>query len=398
LEPILRAPILLVDDTSANLVALEAVLHGRENELVTATSGMEAIAHVETREFAVVLLDLQMPVMDGVETALRIRRLADGQGRTVPVIFLTATDADVSRVLNAYASGAVDFMQKPLQPEILRSKVSIFADLYRARQRLMAEIEERRRLQDALRARNELLAIVSHDLRNPLNAVLLGAGQVERAAEDHAWVHAKSVARKIAHAVDRMSRLVEDLLDLATVDSGRPLSMSLGRHDLAELGVEIAELLEPLARERHLVLTMDLAASTFVHCDRDRVQQVLGNLIGNAIKFTEAGSIDVRASRGESEVVVSVADTGVGIRPDQLPHIFEPYWKAHAARRDGAGLGLSIAKVIVEAHGGRFWVDSTEGKGTTFFFTLRVAVSSPGLPTDVPVRSHGSSPEVRAEG
>jgi signal transduction histidine kinase len=394
-----RAPILLVDDKPANLLALQAMLGGLEHELVTARSGPEAIAQLEVREFAVVLLDLQMPVMDGVETALEMSQLGRARGQAVPIIFLTATDVTVPRVLSAYESGAVDFMQKPLQPEILRSKVAIFAELYRARQRLVAEIEERRRLQEALRARDELLAIVSHDLRSPLHAVLLGAVQIERATEAHGWARAKKAAGAIARAVERMSRLVGNLQDLTSLHEGRPLSIELGRHDLAELAQEITELLEPLAQSNQLGLLLEPTVPTYVRCDRDRVQQVLANLIGNAIKFTQRnGTIRVRASRADAEVVVSVSDTGVGIRDEHLAHIFEPYWKADAAQKSSTGLGLFIARAIVEAHGGRIWVDTVPGTGSTFSFSLPAAdVSKEGrgeLGPSAPVRSR--APHARA--
>jgi two-component system sensor histidine kinase/response regulator len=370
----MRAPILLVDDTPANLLGLQAVLAASDYELVSVGSGPEALAQLETREFAVVLLDLQMPVMDGVETALKIRQVGNAHGHVVPIIFVTATDVTVPRVLTAYASGAVDFIQKPLQPEILRSKVFVFAELHRARQRLVVEIEERRRLQDALRARDELLAIVSHDLRNPLNAVLLGAHQIESATEDHEWARVRKAAGGIAKAVDRMSRLVGDLLDLATLDAGKPLAMNVGQHDLAELVLEISELLEPLAQSNQITLKTDISLATCVLCDRDRVQQVLSNLISNAIEFTRSrGAINVAASGRDGEVVVSVRDTGVGIREDHVPRIFDAYWRADSERKSGAGLGLSIARAIVEAHGGRLWVETEAGRGSSFYFTLRAA-------------------------
>jgi signal transduction histidine kinase len=381
-DPI-RVPILLVDDRPANLLALEAILGAPPHEayeLLSASSGQEAITLAQDRELAVVLLDLHMPVMDGVETALALKRLADERRRVVPVIFVTATDATPPRVRSAYSSGGVDFIGKPLDPFVLRSKVAVFAELYRARQRLVVEIEQRRRLQDALRARDDLLAIVAHDLRNPLNSVLVGANRIERAAQTGAWDQALKAAGAITRGVDRMSRLVENLLDLATLDSGRPLSMDFARHDLCDLVQEIAEVLEPLAESNRVTLTIDvgdLAGSrggSFVICDRDRVQQVLANLIGNAIKFTKSGgSICVLASRRADEFVVSVRDTGVGIHSDQVKSIFEPYWKADPARKDSLGLGLSIAKSIVDAHAGRIWVEAEAGQGSTFSFTLGAA-------------------------
>jgi signal transduction histidine kinase len=399
----LHIPILLVDDRPANLLALEVILRSRGEphdpagspdepqlprdlyELVNASSGPEAIARATEREFAVILLDLHMPGMDGVETALALQRLAGASGRVVPVIFVTATDATLPRVRSAYSSGGVDFISKPLDPFILRSKVAVFADLYRARQRLLVEIDQRKRLQDALRARDDLLAIVAHDLRNPLHSVLVGSTHIEHAAQTGEWDHAHKAAAAITRAVDRMTRLVDNLLDLATLDSGRPLSMDLQRHDLGDLVREITEVLEPLAQAGHLTLTADVedgGAGSHVLCDRDRVQQVLANLIGNAIKFTKTGgSIAVTASRRGDEFVVSVRDTGVGIRSDQVPRIFEPYWKADPTRKDGTGLGLSIAKSIVEAHAGRIWVEAEAGRGSTFSFTLGAPSEADAYPS-----------------
>lgn len=369
-----RASILLVDDRPANLLALQAMLTAPQIELVTCESGLHALKLLEAREFAVVLLDLQMPVMDGFETALKIKQLGDAQHRTVPIIFLTATDATMPRVLGAYASGAVDFIQKPFEPEVLRSKISVFADLFRARQRLVAEIEQRRRLQQALRARDELLAIVSHDLRTPLHAILLRAWHVERAANAHDWAGVQKAAGAIRRAVDRMSPLVGNLLDLATLDAGQPLVTKLDRHDVAELALETTQMLEPLAESGELTLDAQLVPATYVLCDPHRVQQVLANLIGNAIKFNcKGGFVHVRAERHDMEVVVSVRDSGSGIRQDQVGHIFDRYWKADPRRQSGAGLGLWIAKAIVENHGGRIWVETAEGAGSTFFFTLPLA-------------------------
>jgi two-component system sensor histidine kinase/response regulator len=374
------APLLLVDDRPGNLVALQAVLSGPEYEVVSVQSGPEALALVASREFAVVLLDLQMPGMDGIETAVEIGRIGDARGRTVPIIFLTATDSPIAHILRAYATGAADFMQKPLEPDIVRAKVQVFVGLFRTQQRLLAEIEERRRVQDALGARDRLLAIVSHDLRNPLNAILLGTTQIQRAARGPHSVDIDRPARAIVRAVSRMSRLVEDLLDLATLDAGQPLSMRLGRHDLAQLALEIMEVLEPIARSTELTLRAEFVAGLYVRCDPQRVQQVLANLIGNAIKFNRNhGSIDVVADRKDDEVIVSVRDTGIGVRPDQVEHIFDPYWKGDPTRKDGAGLGLSIAREIVDAHGGRIWVDRVDGGGCAFSFTLRAAEAAQAI-------------------
>lgn len=233
--------------------------------------------------------------------------------------------------------------------------------------------------ESAARAREDLLAIVSHDLGNPLSIVLMGATQIERHCEDAGGAaRTKKAASSIAKAAGRMSRLVGDLLDLAKVEAGQPLPMELASHDVEDLSRQAVELLEPLASSRQIALLTDLTGSAHALCDSDRVQQVLANLIGNAIKFTgEGGVVRVQVKRAGGEIVVSVSDTGTGISEDQIPHIFEPYWQGDPQRRRGAGLGLSIVKAIVEAHGGRTWVETAAGRGSTFRFTLPAAGSTP---------------------
>jgi PAS domain S-box-containing protein len=227
--------------------------------------------------------------------------------------------------------------------------------------------------QRAVRSREDLLAIVSHDLRNPLSAVLLAAKQVERLADGSVvGPRLKKAAGTIVKSVDIMSRLVGNLLDLAKLEVGRALPIDSAPVDIADLIRQALLLLEPLVTARRLTLhAQGLTAPLFALCDGDRIQQVLSNLVGNAIKFTrEGGDIRVALTRVGQEVVVSVNDTGTGIADDQLPHIFTPYWQADASTKRGAGLGLSIAKAIVDAHGGRIWVVSTAGEGSTFSFTL----------------------------
>ena len=372
-----RAPILLVDDRPANLVALEAVLASPEYELVRAASGREALVEVERRAFAVVLLDVQMPIMDGVETAQHMNEIGVRYGWQVPIIFVTGIDSERSRILRAYASGAVDFIQKPLEPEVIRSKVSVFVALYRANQRLVAEIDVRRRLQEALRAREDLLAVVAHDVRSPLSAVLIAANRIEQFAEDPA--RTKKAADSIVRAVERLSRLVDDLLDLAKLEEGQLLSINRNDHDIVQLILSVSDLLEPLASSGELTLAAEVSDPIHAMCDCDRVEQVLANLIGNAIKFTPAGgTIRLAARRTADEIIVSVSDTGTGIPEEQVPHLFERYWQAVPQRRQGVGLGLSIVKAIVDSHGGRVWVQTVAGTGSTFYFTLPVTGDAPG--------------------
>jgi len=361
-----RAPILLVDDIPENLFAMAELLSLPSYDLVQVGSGAAALEQVRQREFAVVLLDVQMPGMDGFQTAAEMKRIAADQRHEVPVIFVTAIETDRSHISRAYLEGAVDFLQKPIDPDEIRSKVSVFVQFYRAKERL------RRSLQAAVRAREDQMTILSHDLRNPLTTVLLSAKQLERQADaTSSGARVQRAARAIIRAVDRMTRLVSDLLDLAKVEAGATIAVDVAPRDLADLIEQATDLQEALAASQRIQLIAEVTRPTYAMCDAERVQQILANLIGNAIKFTPSGgAIYVRARTSDGEVTVSVSDTGTGIPSEQIPHLFEPYWQADEQRKRGAGLGLSIAKAIVVAHGGRIWVESAPGAGSSFKFTL----------------------------
>ncbi|HVS30051.1 MAG TPA: HAMP domain-containing sensor histidine kinase [Thermoanaerobaculia bacterium] len=225
--------------------------------------------------------------------------------------------------------------------------------------------------QQAVRAREEVLAVVSHDLRNPLNAVMLAAQLTETspalAEEDREQIETISVSAR------RMSRLIADLLDVTRLEGGKRLPIEPGPVTVASLFEESEELFKAQASAASVTLQMR-GSQAVVHADRDRIMQVLSNVIGNALKFTPAGGmITVRAGEPESgEVQFQVSDTGPGIPREHLDHVFDPYWQAKRTERMGAGLGLPIAMGIVDAHGGRIWAESEPGKGTTFRFTLPV--------------------------
>jgi signal transduction histidine kinase len=227
----------------------------------------------------------------------------------------------------------------------------------------------------ATRAREDLLAVVSHDLKNPLGVVHLGSALLLRGAQGKpGGEQVRKQAGRIQAAAERMGRLISDLLDWGRIEAGGlPLEPSV--QDMTSLVREALESVRPLAEARGLHVLADLPDEDLrVRCDRTRVLQVLGNLLGNAVKFTEDGghlSVGARVHRGEARLWVR--DTGAGIRPEALPHVFERYWQAKEAESRGTGLGLYIAKGIVEAHGGRIWAESELGRGSTFTFTLPTA-------------------------
>ena len=228
----------------------------------------------------------------------------------------------------------------------------------------------------ATRARDEMLSVVAHDLRNPLNTIFMGSSaMIEDIAEPDSSLG--KYARIVKRAAERMNRLIQDLLDIRRTESGT-LSIEVRDESVAALINEAMEMLQPLATAASLELRSEIDEKvTTVSADTARLLQVLSNLVGNAIKFTPRGGvITVRIEPLGDEVRFAVRDTGPGIAPDQVPHIFGRFWQANRKDRRGIGLGLAIAKGIVEVHGGRIWVESTLGAGSTFYFTIPVAQAS----------------------
>ena len=238
---------------------------------------------------------------------------------------------------------------------------------------LLREREARERAEAAIRTREEVLAIVSHDLRNPLNTIAMGAAALKDFAADDAT--RERYVQMIQRAIQRMNRLIEDLLDVVRLEGGQKLALNVAEIDLAPLLTELAESFRALAEPRKQAFVCDVETGLpKIPADRDRLSQVVTNLVGNALKFTpDGGRVELRAGGVDGTVQVSVRDTGPGMTPEELGRIFDPYWQAGRTARLGAGLGLTISKGIVESHGGRLWVDSRPGEGSTFTFALPVA-------------------------
>jgi signal transduction histidine kinase len=222
----------------------------------------------------------------------------------------------------------------------------------------------------ATQLRDQVLGVVAHDLRNPLSTILMQASALKRQGPEPERRSLKP-AEVIQRAAKRMNHLIQDLLDVALMEAGQ-LSIEGSRLSASQLIVEAVDMQRPLASSSSLELRVEVDPDVpEVWGDRDRLLQVFENLIGNAIKFTKAGGrITVGATSRDDEVVFWVADTGCGIESENLPRVFDRFWQATRAGRHGAGLGLAITKGIVGAHGGRIWVESTAGSGSTFFFTI----------------------------
>ena len=386
--------VLVVDDTPANLVALEAVLGPLGVRIVEAHSGAEAIARASEESFAVALVDVQMPEMDGFEVARRLRETATGV--ELPIIFLTAMHRDEEYARKGYASGAADYITKPFDPGVLRARVKAFVDLFQQRDRLrLAQVGERTRERDealeklaallaseraarreaeiANRAKDEFLATVSHELRTPLSAILGWASIARQSRTSPDVDRALTTIERNARA---QMRIIEDVLDVGRIVSGK-LALEIAATDVAEAIEGAVQAVRPAADAKQVALAVDIASDVgVIAADVERLQQITWNLLSNAIKFTpRGGHVSVSARRTASSVTIDVQDDGQGIRAEFLPHLFEAFRQADGSttrRQGGLGLGLAIVKQLVDcAHGGSIRARSEgEGHGSTFTVEL----------------------------
>ncbi|MBJ7264349.1 MAG: hybrid sensor histidine kinase/response regulator [Burkholderiaceae bacterium] len=353
--------VLAVDDVEQNLTAIEALIASPTVNVLRASSGTEALELLLTQEVALALLDVQMPQMDGFELATLIR--GSERTRSVPLIFLTAGAREPEKYFRGYDAGAVDFLYKPIDPNVLRSKVAIFVELHSQKIRLANQLEA---LRQALHLNEMFVAVLGHDLRNPLSAVSHGAALILRASDDD---RVKATAVKIQSSTARMVKMVEQLLDVARIRAGG-LQLDIRQVDFMALSSDIVGELDADAPGRvGMVASGDVRGQV----DVDRFSQVISNLVGNALHHG-AGDSPVRVNIDGSDparILLSVGNAGV-IPPEQMPHLFESFNAGPASRtsRQGLGLGLYIVRQFVIAHGGDVSVQSTAEAGTVFTVTL----------------------------
>ena len=350
---------LLVDDLEENLLALSELLRQDGVEILQARSGTEALELLLVHDVALALLDVQMPDMDGFQLAELMRGSA--RTRRVPIIFVTAGVRDQHRLFKGYESGAVDFLHKPIEPQILRNKAEVFFQLDRQRRQLDQQLHERT---ETLRLSELFTALLAHDLRNPLNAVVTSAYLVQRVATEPM---AKDAATRIISSGRRMSRLIEDMLDLARARVGSGIAL---RREAAGFDA----LIEPMVREHRTAspdrqIEVTQSGHLFGQWDAERIGQVASNLLGNALKHGDPrGVVDVNIDGTDADVVVfSVANDGV-IPAERHAGLFNPFkdGEKRVGRSEGLGLGLYIVHQIVIAHGGSIEVQTLDGRRTMF--------------------------------
>jgi signal transduction histidine kinase len=407
--------VLVVDDDSKNLLALESVLETASFRLIKAQTGAEALLALMNGDFAAIVLDVQMPDMSGIELAkmIKLRR----RTQHIPIIFLTAHYREDEHAVLGYDVGAVDYLTKPINPVVLRSKVNVFVDLFKKtralaemnrtaqaaeealrvanmelaarNEALVREAEERERriraesaqaeAEEANAAKDRFLAMLSHELRTPLSPIVHAVTLLE---EGECPPSAREFIETIRRNVRLEARLIDDLLDLARIRNGK-LHLELQPVDVHEVLRHALEICRPDLEARRLRVEVRLEAPTrHVRGDSARLQQMFWNLLANAAKFSPEGSVvAVRTFAADDGIAIEVADEGVGIAPEKLERIFGAFEQDARHPHAGLGLGLAICKALVEMHGGEIAAHS-EGVDRGASFVIHLPCVSPAVEPD----------------
>jgi signal transduction histidine kinase len=385
--------ILLVDDEVRNLDALEAILDEPGYRLLRAQDGDTALRLLLDHEVAAVVLDVKMPAVNGFELAAMIK--GTKRFREIPIVFLTAYLVEDQDVITGYGAGAVDYLTKPVNPQILRHKIGVFADLFR-KTRALAELneklEERVRerttelahseaaLRAADRQKDEFLAVLAHELRNPLAPLRMGVDiLIQQQGADSPSLVSNTLTR-MDRQLDHMVRLIDDLLDVSRITRGL-LELKRERVDLASVIAAAADSARPFVERRRHQVTIEAPPGVFVYADATRITQILGNLLHNAAKFTpEGGRLAIRLDTDSDRAVVQIADSGDGIATDQLLRVFDMFARIEGGTTKtecGLGIGLALARRLAEMHGGTLEASSPgPGLGTTCTLRLPLLPSS----------------------
>jgi len=359
-----KQQVLIVDDRPANLVALERILAETGAEVVKATSGEKALAATLEHDFALAILDVQMPGMDGYELAELLR--GDPKSREMPIVFLTAASLAKEQIFKGYESGAVDYIVKPYEPAILISKVKVFLELHARKEELR---RRRRQLAEVNRELEAFTYSVSHDLRAPLRAIEGFSRALMEDCPQKLDDREREYLERISGEAGRMSSLIDGLLTLS-----RATRAEMGNEpvDLGRVARGIVDRLEEADPDR--AVDVRVADDLVAEGDPVLLGQALENLLSNAWKFS-AGQAEARIEVGAEEQgdkrVYFVRDNGAGFDMKYADELFVPFQRLHSDEEfSGSGVGLSTVQRIVKRHGGRVWAESRPGEGSTFFFTL----------------------------
>ncbi|WP_434676929.1 hybrid sensor histidine kinase/response regulator [Pseudomonas sp. R1-18] len=383
----IQAKLLIVDDLPENLLALEALIKREDRTVFKALSADEALSLLLQHEFALAILDVQMPGMDGFQLAELMR--STEKTKNIPIVFVSAAGRELNYAFKGYESGAVDFLHKPLDIHAVKSKVNVFVDLYRQRKAVKLQVEaleQSRReqevllnrlqatqadLEHAVRMRDDFMSIVSHEVRTPLNGLILET-QLRKLhlakgnASAFTMEKLNAMVERDERQIQSLIRLIEDMLDVSRIRTGK-LSIRPQPFDLSEL---VRQLLENYAAQIAAAeSSISLIADDPVIgvWDEFRIEQVISNLLTNALRYGARKPITVKVFSDNGRACVEVTDQGIGITPENQKRIFQQFERVSANHAvAGLGLGLFISEQIVLAHGGQIEVESEVGKGSTF--------------------------------
>ena len=383
----IQAKLLIVDDLPENLLALEALIKREDRTVYKALSADEALSLLLQHEFALAILDVQMPGMNGFELAELMR--GTEKTKNIPIVFVSAAGREMNYAFKGYESGAVDFLHKPLDIHAVKSKVNVFVDLFRQRKAMKLQVEaleQSRREQEALlnqlqitqgeleqavRMRDDFMSIVAHEVRTPLNGLILET-QLRKMhlARDNA---APFTLDKMHAMVDRderqiksLIRLIEDMLDVSRIRTGK-LSIRPSRFDLTQLVANLLHNFAPQVEAAECSISFIAEQPVEGHWDEFRIEQVISNLLTNALRYGGKGLIEVRVYSQDGQARVEVRDRGIGISEENQQRIFQQFERVSAKTVvAGLGLGLFISEQIVAAHGGSISVESRINEGALF--------------------------------
>lgn len=414
-----RVKILLVDDRPENLLALEAILEPLGQILVCAHSGEEALKCVLQHDFAAILLDVQMPEMNGFDAAQIIK--SREKSRFIPIIFLSAISKEDAYVFKGYSMGAVDYVFKPFNPDVLRSKVAVFVDLYLKQEQikeqaeLLAESERRElelqhraellesearstaqlaelnnqlhnrqlELEQAMGVRNRFYASMSHELRTPINAVIGYSTLLIDNIYGPLNEKQREGLQRTLKAARHLLELVNDVLDLSKIEAGK-IELALQPVNVATLIEDLFITVRPLADEYGSQLAFEAPSEPLtVTTDPRRVRQILLNLLSNAIKFGKKQPIKVKCARTEGGgVTISVIDKGEGISEEDRARVFEEFVQVSPTQQPGTGLGLPISRRLAVLLDGALEMESILGEGSVFTLTLPAEATPRSIDVD----------------
>jgi two-component system sensor histidine kinase/response regulator len=370
--------ILIVDDTPENLISLKKVLEKHDFEVDTAASGEEALRKVLKNEYVLIILDVQMPGMDGFEVAEAISGYS--KAKDTAIIFLSAANTETRFITKGYSSGGLDYIIKPVDMSILLLKVKTFYRIYEQSRKLIeiqnALLEEIEFRKQAEYKKDEFISIASHELKTPLTSVKGYVQLLERSIEKGDIETVKKHLQKAQAQLEKLNSLIADLLDISKIESGK-LKFNKQYFHIDELLKNVVEVIHQSNPEFKISINGQVKKAIFG--DEMRIEQVVINFLTNAIKYSPGTSeVLINVLEEDERIYVGVRDYGIGIAPEQQKNLFEKFYRVEetALHFQGLGIGLYIASEIVKRHGGQVGVHSDMGKGSEFFFYIPIVSPS----------------------